>query len=757
MTKTKLALALSALLVTSITPRVMALETDSVRTSDKNTLLDTLTIVGTRTETSVKNSPVSVSVVEREQIERRGADSVAELLRDIPGISIVDSAAAGMKRVRIRGEQSNRVVIFVDGQELTDHSSFGSPFLIDPASIERIEVVRGPASVLHGAKAIGGVINVITRKGADKPVEFEVGGSYHSGTNGSQGMAAISGTLSDFDYRLTVSGDDHGDRRVATGEHSATKKLENSGFQNKDVTLHLGQKLGQQKNHYVSLKANHHSLEAEGWEDNFSLVTLKNIGINPMIAGQQAEITINEAEIVKFNANLPKRDLNKVGLYYEGTGFSGTLTKIRTDVFYQQVDREFSNLINIDGRGGRVFIPSMGPNGMIIPLLTSDVAMDSISNDQTKTYGGSTQFDFQLLDAHYTILGLQFLQDNLETSKLNNITVLSANPLPPLPQYQPPFGVKSDSFDEASMQTLSAFIQDEWSFAENFKLIAGGRYYYVKSELDETSSTNHSAGENSNHSRFVKALGLTYTGLEHTTLRASFSEGYVMPTLLEQFTDSRAGRGIVLHGNPDLEPERSKNYELGLRYQNRGVVFDGTVFYSDAKNYITFENCTHSGKCTGGDRYINADKARSFGAELIMEYWIADTAYTPYLSTTWIRRELTVNEFATYATDLPSISGQLGVRYENMIGGTEVWGDLFVQGATDIDKKERDIELSGKQSRHLAGWGTVNFNIGTQLGTSSQHKLMLHANNLTNKHYRASVDEMPAMGRNVVLSFNSKF
>lgn len=749
MTQTKLALAISALFFSSIPLQAMALETDPIRANDKNSLLDTVTVVGTRTETLVKNTPVSVSVIEREAIEKRGVDSVAELLRDIPGISVVDSAAAGMKRIRIRGEQSNRVVIFVDGQELTDHSSFGSPFLVDPANIERIEVVRGPASVLYGAKAIGGVVNIITRKGAAQPVEVEVGGAYHSGTQGYRAMASIGGTVDQFDYRLTVSGDDHGDRKVARGTHSPNStQLDNSSFENKDISLHLGQRFGEQNSHYLSFKANHHSLEAQGWEDNFALV--KGLPATGIVNG----VTAGEVDVTQFNANLPKRDLNKVGLYYEGLFNDSLLQKITADVFYQQVDREFSNALRLEGDNVKynTFPPSY------IAL-----SMDSTSQDKTTTYGGSTQFDFVIQEDHYTILGAQLVHDRLKTDKNNRVHILSITPPSTFPGPKPPSHLfpmevgNNTANEEASMSTLSAYVQDEWSLPNDVKLTLGGRYYHVKSELENTNSTNHSAGESNSNSRFVKAAGLTYSGLSHTTLRASYGEGYVVPTLLEQFTDSRAGRGIVLHGNPDLDPERSRNYELGLRYQNRGVVFDGTLFYSQAKDYITFENCTISGLCTGGDRYINADKAKSFGAEVVIEYWIADTAYTPYLNATWMRRQISVNEFSTYDTDLPNVSGQIGVRYENFIGENEVWGDFYLQGATDIDKKERDIALSGKESRHLAGWATANFSIGTLFGQQSQHKIMFHANNLTNKHYRASVDEMPAMGRNFVLSFNSQF
>ena len=724
----------------------------AVQAQEKTTLLDTMTVVGTRTETSIRDNPASVSVIEREQIEKRGADSVAELLRGVPGVSVVDTAVAGMKRIRIRGEQSNRVVILVDGQEMTDHSSFGAPFLIDPSNIERIEVVRGPASVLYGAKAIGGVVNVITKKGAVDPVVVELGTGYFSGSKGKQATAAVSGTLDRFDYRLSASADDHSDRRVAKGRHSPdSTKLPNSSSENSDVSLHLGMKLGAAENHYLSFKANQHKLKAEGWEDNFSLVQGFNASeiasdISPAIGNM---ITKDSTmDIVKFNADLPKRDLKKAGLYYEGVDLTPVVRKLSADVFYQTVDREFANDITLFGENVKMQMRPPPTPPTVAPVT---VNMQSTSADKTKTFGGSSQLDLALHDQHYTVFGVQYLKDGLETDKLTQPSVkveMGGTVInPPL--------ASTSTFNKASMQTASAFMQDEWMLPNDFKLIGGVRYYRINSELEKTEGSKHKGGENSTHSRFVKSLGLTWTGLDHTTLRAGYSEGYVMPSLLEQFTDSRAGRGITLHGNPDLTPERSQNYEMGLRYQNHGVVFDSTLFYTKAKEYITFESCEISGSCTGGDIYTNADKATSYGLELLAEYWVADTPYTPYLSTTLMRRKISVDDFSTYKTDVPAVSGQFGVRYEKSFAGTDLWADTFVQAASKVDKQERDIEKSGKVSRQLSGWSTLNFAIGGNFGDVGQHRLALHLNNLNNRHYRASVDEMPATGRNFVLTFNT--
>ncbi|KRE11290.1 hypothetical protein ASE63_20245 [Bosea sp. Root381] len=233
--------------------------------AEEVTFLDTITVLGTRTAMPVRDNPRSVSVIDQATIERRAPESIAELLRDVPGVQVADESVAGMKRVRIRGESSRRVTILVDGQEITDHSTYGTPLLVDPAGIERIEVVRGPSSVLFGAKAIGGVVNIVTKRGADKPIQFETGGSYYSASEGWQGFGAVSGTLGNFDYRFSGGADRHSDRSVAKSRWAPTGKLEDTAFRNDNLYAHLGYRFGADNNHYLAMKLERHRLESEGW------------------------------------------------------------------------------------------------------------------------------------------------------------------------------------------------------------------------------------------------------------------------------------------------------------------------------------------------------------------------------------------------------------------------------------------------------------------------------------------------------------
>src|SRR5690606_22499996 len=184
----------------------------------------------------------------------------------------------------------------------------------------------------------------------------------------------------------------------------------------------------------------------------------------------------------------------------------------------------------------------------------------------------------------------------------------------------PPTTTFSSGFDDASIHTVSAFAQNEWSFADDFKLTTGARYHYTTTDHDLSIVNGAAAGTHPSNSdgRLVTSAGLTYTGIEDTTLRALYSEGYITPTLLQLFTDSSAGRGVLTYGNPNLEAETSRNIEIGARYNGGGFVVDASAFYTTAKNYITSVACTPTAGCPVGAPvdnfiYINADKATTYG------------------------------------------------------------------------------------------------------------------------------------------------
>lgn len=133
--------------------------------------LDPIVTTATRAPRPAAELLVPVIVIDRAAIERSLAADLSDLLRNYAGIDIARSGGPGQtSSAFLRGTESNHVLLLVDGVELNPGTIGGAPFAAMPLSaIERIEIVFGPRAVLYGSEAIGGVINLITKRGGARP------------------------------------------------------------------------------------------------------------------------------------------------------------------------------------------------------------------------------------------------------------------------------------------------------------------------------------------------------------------------------------------------------------------------------------------------------------------------------------------------------------------------------------------------------------------------------------------------------------
>lgn len=166
--------------------------------------LPPVVVTASRIPQETGRSGSSVSVITREELEQRGITQVFDALRLLPGVTVSRSGGVGgVSSVRLRGASQGQVRVMLDGVLLNDPASVDGSFDFNHLTvngIERIEVVRGAQSALHGSDAMGGVINIITRKGADGAgrTAFAEGGSFHT----LQAGAGLYDSTGKWDYGL---------------------------------------------------------------------------------------------------------------------------------------------------------------------------------------------------------------------------------------------------------------------------------------------------------------------------------------------------------------------------------------------------------------------------------------------------------------------------------------------------------------------------------------------------------------------------
>ncbi len=199
---------------------------------------DTVVVTATRTAQTADASMASVQVITRDDIERAQANDVAELLRFFAGVDIGRNGGPGQATsVFIRGAESNHTLLLIDGVKANDATVGGAAWQnIDPSLIDHIEIVRGPRSSLYGSEAIGGVVQIFTRKPSKGVSE---GGSFGLGSNNTvRGDARLSGSQGKVRGSVALS------FQNTDGFQTLISQTGDRGYNNKTVNVDVGVDLG---------------------------------------------------------------------------------------------------------------------------------------------------------------------------------------------------------------------------------------------------------------------------------------------------------------------------------------------------------------------------------------------------------------------------------------------------------------------------------------------------------------------------------
>lgn len=661
-------------------------------------------VTATRIERELQDVPMSVTVMTSEDIKKSSARSVGELLEDVSGVQIQSSGSQGLKRVKIRGEDPYRTVILVDGQKISEQKSMdGAAILIAPFSIERIEVIKGPASVLYGSDAIGGVINIITKKGGEKTLQGDAYAGFNGASFGWSEGLSVYGAENGWKYRLSGSYSDQKNIRTPAGTY------DNTGFRNKNF------------NGFLSYDF------SEDFTAGFAADYFKG-------SYNSTSMEYADAPNQDFFVHIPKWERQKYSAFAELKNINDYLVRIRADVYHQRTQKNMNNSI-----------------------ITAAHVSNFVDN-VVYTQGASLQTDWQLGANNYLIAGYEIYRDKLNADGSGDVFI------PAMGVYAQR---SSNYYDGTQLnQSLFASMETvlPHSFTLNYgvrwthvrsELDDGGittssltRPFPVPT-YGTTFDAVQKGSETDSHPVFT--AGLTWAGIENLTLRANWAQGFRVPLLQERYVQSNMGGGII-YPNADLDPETSNNFEVGARWFDGVTTADISFFYSKADDYIAQIPTS----ITDTFRYENIAKATTFGSELSFGHDFATPhgTFTPYTTITFMRRKYDDGSgFTTYDTATPEFFGRYGVRYAKALLETvDFYADLYWRSQSETVYRSK----TGSSDYSLGGFTTTNFAMGLDFGQEKQYNFTVELLNIFDKRYQYSTS-LYEPGTNINLKLSMSF
>ncbi len=228
---------------TALLATLLFAHTATAAAAETVVVLPDTVVTATRTPRPVTGIPAGITVIDRQTIDASGATTLGDILATVPGLRVSPSGGAGgQSSVFMRGTNSSHVLVLRDGMPINDPAeatgafNFGVSTLSD---IERIEIVRGPMAAVYGSGALGGVINLISRRGAEGAprLELDLSGGYPAAVVGS---ALASGVVGAFDYAVVAESQSRRGFDTTPQRMSAINTNTPQGFRDRIFTANLG-------------------------------------------------------------------------------------------------------------------------------------------------------------------------------------------------------------------------------------------------------------------------------------------------------------------------------------------------------------------------------------------------------------------------------------------------------------------------------------------------------------------------------------
>ena len=521
--------------------------------SAQESALGTMVVTASRTQEAKRELSSNVTIIGEEEIKASAASTMADLMAQ-QGFMIVttgDTSAVqirGFGNLSVPNEAENTVLTLINGRRVGN----ANLAIIGLANVERVEIIRGPSAVQYGSSAMGGVINIITKRGTEDKPFFSAEAGIGS-DDLSREKIAFGGAVGGFDYALGLT-----------------------NFRRDDVTTS-----GDGRWYHTDISHN----TAANVDLGYTFARNHRIGINYNYGDIESTLPKSNGGIRPYSGNTPnapyaeyKKENRNTALTYTGStddklfDWSASYSSGRDERDY--ISSGYSNLVK-----NRMANAQAGYNGERFSL---SVGVDSL---EYKNSGGYTPTKSSMEDTGAYFAGKLRLLD------------------------------------------------------ERLILSAGGRYdtYTNKKEGEKSQDDDNVGG----------SVGVAWIPVDGLKLRTNYAEGFKMPSPVQL-----TGSSPYYAANPDLQPEKSKTWEIGIDAEWKSVVASLTYFHSDWENKIIgmavtglprpyqYQNIKDA-TLAGVEGSVRADLGKAFG-----QSW----SLSPYLGFTWLgtRESKDETQFITY-------------------------------------------------------------------------------------------------------------
>lgn len=705
--------------------------------------LGEVVITATKSEKAIKDAPQSVSVIKGEDIEDSPMLTIDEMFRYTPSLQIIRGEGIGTTHnfTNIRGIGDKRNLLFVDGVNLVESMSGNTTLSLLPTeNIERIEIVRGPSSALYGGRGMAGVINIITKKpdqgwnvsfeptyGNYDYQKYALGTSYGAETFGFDFNFTDTETgnywaRDDVIWReatyvpgtgLTYSYTDHWPSDDGEAAHegwenwnrhydewTARSKFYYYPSDNTDLNLSIGFMDNETGNAYT-----------DRYEVNGSAVA-KNLDKNKLTLGLDGETVLSSDSSLSYRLSYHHHESEITGENMDLTGIDPTADP---SSYTGLADHPISCELN----------PFSGRYSCDIPF------QRSVSNQESDDYELELKWTKSISSEkrgdHTITLGTEYVKNDVSWD-IKNATSSVALTTPV----------------DNSADTFSLYIQDEFFVNGKFTLTTGLRGDFYDDFNDQLSPK----------------LSALYDATERTQFL--FSAGYAFnpPPYSQKYGTAWNMTGYNIRtNNPELDPEKLKSVELGVRRDvSDSFDFTATVYYTKAEDLIESYKPTDDfqiggnnlGAACGGynpangctapgityEYHDNVDSAIMKGLETDWNYVLSDKhQFSGGLTFMNNRMQRSVRQDGTVQPNerlerSPTKLGYLSYSYNDKWNDKEVWTTLRGRG----QNKFYLGEFSADDPRFVGGFFVVDFSFGVKFG--ERGKLFMEVTNMFDKDYR---------------------